>query len=77
MFQESKMNHFSFELSLIAVLPALLLCGFIFFKDRIEREPLGLLAILFGAGAISYIPSTLLESNLILCFRILQRGSNI
>ena len=59
------MNHFSFELSLIAVLPALLLCGFVFFKDRIEREPLGLLTLLFGAGAISYIPSTLLESKIL------------
>ena len=59
------MNHFTFELSLIAVLPALALCTYVFLKDRVEKEPLGLLAILFGAGAVAYIPSTLIE-NLIL-----------
>ena len=56
------MNHFSFELSLIAVLPALLLCAFVFYKDRIEKEPIGLLALLFGAGAIVYLPSTIAEN---------------
>lgn len=50
------MNHVSIELSLIAVLPALFLCGYVFFKDRIEKEPIGLLALLFGAGAVAYIP---------------------
>ncbi len=59
------MNHFSFELSLIAVLPALALCAFVFFKDRIEKEPFGLLALLFGAGAASYVPSTLLEKGIL------------
>lgn len=51
------MNHFSLELSLIAVLPALFLCGYVFYKDRIEKEPVGLLALLFGAGAVAYIPA--------------------
>lgn len=55
------MNHFSFELSLIAVLPALVLCAYVFYKDRIEKEPFGLLALLFGAGAVSYVPCELLE----------------
>lgn len=55
------MNHFSFELSLIAVLPALILCAFVFYKDRIEKEPFGLLTLLFGAGAVAYVPSTMLE----------------
>lgn len=59
------MNHFSFELSLIAVLPALVLCAFVFFKDRIEKEPLRLLALLFGAGAVSYVPSTMLERGIL------------
>ena len=56
------MNHLSFELSLIAVLPALFLCAFVFYKDRIEKEPIGLLALLFGAGAIVYLPSTMAEN---------------
>ena len=56
------MNHFSFELALIAVLPALALCGYVFFKDRVEKEPIGLLAILFGLGAVSYLPTIAVES---------------
>ena len=50
------MNHFSFELSLLAVIPALILCGYVFYKDRIEKEPIGLLALLFGIGAVAYVP---------------------
>ena len=60
------MNHFNFELSLIAVLPALLLCGYVFYKDRIEKEPVGLLALLFGVGAAAYIPARLLQE-VVLC----------
>ena len=55
------MNHFSFEIALIAVLPALALCVYVFFKDRAEKEPLGLLAALFGVGALAYIPSVFIE----------------
>lgn len=55
------MNHFSFELSLIAVLPALFLCGYVFYKDRIEKEPIGLLAILLGIGAVAYVPAYLVQ----------------
>ena len=55
------MNHFSFELSLVAVIPAVILCGYVFYKDRIEREPIGLLALLFGAGAVGYLPVCLLQ----------------
>lgn len=55
------MNHFSFELSLLALLPGLFLCGYVFYKDRVEKEPFGLLALLFGMGAVAYIPSYLLQ----------------
>lgn len=51
------MNLISFELSLIAMIPGLFLCGYIFFKDRIEREPAGLLALLFAGGFLAYLPS--------------------
>ncbi len=55
------MNHFSFELSLIAMIPGLLLCGYVFYKDRVEKEPFGLLALLFGVGAVAYVPSYFLQ----------------
>ena len=55
------MNHFSFELALVAVLPALALCAYVFFKDRAEKEPFGLLAVLFGAGVLAYVPSVFVE----------------
>ncbi len=55
------MNHFSFELSILAVLPALVLCGYVFYKDRIEKEPVGLLALLFGIGAVAYVPVCILQ----------------
>lgn len=57
------MNYVSIEISLAAIVPAILLIAFVFIKDRAEKEPLGLLAILFGAGALSYMPMWFLESN--------------
>ncbi len=59
------MNHFSIELSVIAVIPALILCGYVFYKDRIEREPIGLLAILFAAGAIGFVPAYFAQKGII------------
>ena len=50
------MNHASLGTALIALIPAMLLCAFIYFKDKAEKEPLGLLAILFFAGALIYFP---------------------
>jgi len=55
------MNFLSWEISVIALLPAIVLCGYIYCKDKIEKEPIGLLLILFGFGAISYIPALMLE----------------
>lgn len=55
------MHYVSLEISLIALLPALFLCGYIYYKDRIEREPIGLLALLFCAGAVVCLPVLLLE----------------
>ena len=49
------MSHFSFELSLLAIILGLLLCGDVFHKDRIEKEPGELLALLL-VGAVAYIP---------------------
>lgn len=55
------MNHFSFELSLIALIPGLFLCGYIFYKDKVEREPVGLLSLLFVMGTVAYILSAFLQ----------------
>jgi RsiW-degrading membrane proteinase PrsW (M82 family) len=39
----------------------MLLCAFVYYKDKAEKEPLGLLAILFAAGAIFYFPALFSE----------------
>ena len=50
------MNYFSLEISLAAVLPALVLAGYVFYRDRVEKEPWWLLALLFALGAVVYVP---------------------
>ena len=45
-----------------AVLPALFLMGYIYKLDRIEKEPLGLLILLAGAGALSCFPAAVIET---------------
>ncbi len=55
------MNHISFTISLVALLPALVLCAYIYRKDRVEKEPLHLLALLFIAGAAAYLPTIWLK----------------
>ena len=56
------MNMFSIELALIALLPGIVLCGYVFYKDRIEKEPAGLLTILFASGFLAYLPAAFLQS---------------
>ncbi len=51
------MEFISLEISIITLLPSLFLCGFIYYKDRIEKEPIGLLILLFALGAVCYYPS--------------------
>ena len=48
-------------LSLLMLIPALALCIYIYFKDRVEKEPIALLAILFLVGAAFCVPLHLLE----------------
>ncbi|MBE6640884.1 MAG: PrsW family intramembrane metalloprotease [Ruminococcaceae bacterium] len=59
------MNYFSWDISLIALLPAVALCAFIYYKDKIEKEPIGLLLALFLMGAELFFP-TLWAERLIL-----------
>jgi len=48
-----------------ALLPAVLLMIYIFTRDRIEKEPVGLLAKLALFGAVSCIPAAIFESALL------------
>ncbi|MBQ1224165.1 MAG: PrsW family intramembrane metalloprotease, partial [Oscillospiraceae bacterium] len=44
-----------------ALLPALVLCIFVFIKDRVEKEPFSLLLLLFILGVISCFPAAEIE----------------
>ncbi len=48
-----------------ALIPAIVLCVYIFIKDRAEKEPVGLLFALFGLGALACIPASYIESVLL------------
>lgn len=50
------MNFTMIKLSLLALFTAILLCAFVYSKDKVEKEPLSLLALLFALGAVLYIP---------------------
>ena len=52
----------TFTLSLLALIPALLLCWYVYAKDRQEKEPAWLLALLFAAGFAIYLPAALSQS---------------
>ncbi|MBQ9958989.1 MAG: PrsW family intramembrane metalloprotease [Oscillospiraceae bacterium] len=54
----------------MAVLPAIVLMIYVYVKDRVEKEPLGLLALLALMGAISCFPAILGET---ITFGILDR----
>lgn len=45
------------EMSAITLLPSLMLCYFVYKKDKVEKEPLSLLLLLFFAGAVVCIPT--------------------
>lgn len=59
------MNHFEFDISLACLIPGLILCAYVLYKDKIEPEPIGLLALLFGAGAVCAVGSHFLEKFLV------------
>lgn len=59
------MNYASLDISLAAVIPAILLAAFVFVKDRVEKEPPLLLLALFFAGVVAYIPVHFVRDGLI------------
>ena len=56
------MDYNRLLLTLAAILPAAVLCIYIFKKDRAEKEPLGLLALLLGLGVAICYPAALAET---------------
>ncbi len=48
--------------ALLALIPAVVLGIYIFMKDRAEKEPIGLLLLLFGVGALIGLPAGFIES---------------
>lgn len=58
------MRYASLEISLLALVPAILLCVYIYKKDRVEKEPWWLLCLLFLAGGLLYVPTLMGESRL-------------
>jgi RsiW-degrading membrane proteinase PrsW (M82 family) len=53
------------KLIIAALAPAVLLMIYIFSRDRVEKEPLGLLARLAVFGALACLPAALLEEGLL------------
>ena len=52
----------NYTLLIAALVPAIVLCIYLFYKDRVEKEPLGLLAKLLIFGVISCFPAMLGET---------------
>lgn len=48
-------------LTAAALLPAIVLCIYVFKKDRVEKEPISLLLLLFFLGAVSCFPAAYIE----------------
>ncbi len=48
-------------LATLALLPAVVLCVYIYRKDRVEKEPIGLLLMLLAFGALTIVPAIFLE----------------
>lgn len=48
-----------------ALIPAIVLCVYVFIKDRVEKEPIGLLLLLLGLGVVSCFPAAEVEDLLI------------
>ncbi|MBQ8003406.1 MAG: PrsW family intramembrane metalloprotease [Clostridia bacterium] len=58
------MNINTILLVAAALLPAVILCNYIYKKDRVEKEPMGLLVKLLLAGAFSCFPAAAVEGTI-------------
>ena len=59
------MNTNQILLVCAALIPAIVLCVYIFIKDRVEKEPIGLLLLLLVLGVVSCFPAAEIEDLLI------------
>ena len=59
------MSFTSLEMSIAAMIPALLLAAYVFFNDKVEKEPVGLVALLLALGGAVYFPAHGLENFMI------------
>ena len=55
------MNFTSLGISALTSIPSFCLCIYVFHKDKVEKEPFHLLAMLFAAGAVMYFPASYVE----------------
>ena len=58
------LQMFSVEISLVSILVSILLCFYVYKKDRIEKEPLWLLVLLFIVGAVVFLPASYLQKTI-------------
>ncbi len=59
------MSFSSWEISIAAIIPAIILMIIVFVKDKIEKEPISLLIGLFFSGAVVYVPVYFIENYLL------------
>ena len=50
-----------FVVALLSLIPSIGICVFVFFRDRKEKEPFWLLALIFGASAAVAVPAAFLS----------------
>lgn len=58
------MNFVSVEIALAVIAPALILAGYVLWRDKVEREPIWLVALLLVAGAVIYVPAYFAETGM-------------
>lgn len=56
------MKVYTIFLICIALIPAIVLCVYIYKKDRVEKEPIGLLVLLLALGVLICFPAGMIEA---------------
>lgn len=64
-------------LTLVALFPAIFLIGYVYKKDRVEKEPVKLLAGLFFFGALTVIPAAVIENILDMVLGLFLRSDSL
>lgn len=53
---------------LIAIIPSIILCSYVYYKDEVEKEPMKMLLSLFFLGVLITVPAAFMEQTLIQLF---------